>query len=447
MSTAPAAAPGDALARLRTAVADVARCVGAGPADADLVELIAGAERAKRALAAVQAEASAALGASVRAAEAAAGVPAARRGRSVGPQVALARGVSQHLGGRHAGAARALVEELPETLRALRSGSIEEWTATKVVQATACLGREDRARVDRGLAAVFARPGVGAATVIGSARALAQQADPAAAVARARKAATERCVSLRPAPDTMTYLTALLPVAEGVAVHAALLTAVREHAATRAPGDDRGRGQVMADTLVERVTGRDPHTEAVPVVVHLVMDTDTLLAAGTASASVPGHGPVPARIARELLATATEAGQAWVRRSFTAPDDHRLVGLDSSARVFPAGLAAFLRARDQRCATPHCDAPIRHLDHVEPHARGGATSAVNGQGLCEACNHTKELPGFSATRDPVTGVTALRTPTGHAYGSSPPPVLGHPLLPDELDPTRVWLRRVLGTAA
>ncbi|EFD74774.1 conserved hypothetical protein [Mycobacterium tuberculosis GM 1503] len=47
----------------------------------------------------------------------------------------------------------------------------------------------------------------------------------------------------------MTYLTALLPVAQGVSVYAALTRA----ADTRCDG--RSRGQVMADTLVERVTG------------------------------------------------------------------------------------------------------------------------------------------------------------------------------------------------
>ncbi|NIZ90560.1 DUF222 domain-containing protein [Kineosporiaceae bacterium B12] len=405
--------------------------VQCGSSDAELVDVIAAAELAKRALAAVQARATAVLSRSVRTAEAAAGVPAAKRGKSVGPQVAAARRVSPHQGGRLVGAALALVDDLPETLAALRSGVVEEWTATKVVQATVCLAREDRARVDAALAGEFSRPGIGAASVIGSARALAQQVDPASAVARARKAANERCVSIRPAPDTMTYVTALLPVADGVAVHAALLTAVSKHAASREPGDERGRGQVMADTLVQRITGRNPHTDPVPVVVHLVMPTDTLLDAGDVSASVPGHGPVPAAIARELLACAAEAGQAWVRRLFTSPDSSQLVALESRQRAFPAGLAAFLRARDQRCATPFCDAPIRHLDHVQPHARGGPTTADNGQGLCEACNHTKELPGFRSVRDPVSGVTTLTTPTGHTYASSPPPVLGHSVLPPE----------------
>ncbi|MDO6145615.1 HNH endonuclease, partial [Paenarthrobacter aurescens] len=75
---------------------------------------------------------------------------------------------------------------------------------------------------------------------------------------------SERMVSLRPAPDTMTYLTALLPVAQGVAVYKALTQAADS---ARSSGDAGSggasgsgsavptRGQVMADTLVERITG------------------------------------------------------------------------------------------------------------------------------------------------------------------------------------------------
>ena len=75
----------------------------------------------------------------------------------------------------------------------------------------------------------------------------------AAVVARRRRAESERRVSLRPAPDTMSQLSALLPVAQGVAVYAAL---ARSADTARAGGDARSRGQIMADTLVERVTGQ-----------------------------------------------------------------------------------------------------------------------------------------------------------------------------------------------
>ena len=58
-------------------------------------------------------------------------------------------------------------------------------------------------------------------------------------------------MSCRPAPDLMTYVTALVPVAWGVAVYAAL---VKHAAAAKAVGDPRSRGQLMADEFVHRIT-------------------------------------------------------------------------------------------------------------------------------------------------------------------------------------------------
>jgi hypothetical protein len=45
--------------------------------------------------------------------------------------------------------------------------------------------------------------------------------DSQAVVDRAAKAEADRTVTIRPAPDCMTYVTALLPVAQGVGVYAA----------------------------------------------------------------------------------------------------------------------------------------------------------------------------------------------------------------------------------
>ncbi len=71
----------------------------------------------------------------------------------------------------------------------------------------------------------------------------------------------------------MTYVTALLPVAQGVAVHAAL---TREAATKRAAGDPRTQGQVMADSFVERVTGQ-ASAAAVPAAVTVVLSDSALL--------------------------------------------------------------------------------------------------------------------------------------------------------------------------
>jgi hypothetical protein len=99
--------------------------------------------------------------------------------------------------------------------------------------------------------------------------------------------------------------------------------------------------------------------------------------------------------------------------------------MDSKARLFPERLRRFLQARDDTCRTPYCDAPIRHHDHIIPWHQDGPTSTSNGQGLCEACNHVKELPGWAARVAPGPRHTVeVTTPTGHSYRSTAPPPPG-----------------------
>jgi hypothetical protein len=245
--------------------------------------------------------------------------------------------------------------------------------------------------------------------------------DPKSVVDRARKAATDRRVTCRPAPDTMAYLSALLPVQQAVAAYAAL-TKTAESA--RAAGDPRSRGQVMADTLVQRVTGQAA-AAAVPIQISLVITDRALLAGDTEPALLPGYGPVPAGLARQWVGTDPDVA-IWLRRLYTHPGTGDLIGMDSTARAFAGGLRTFIRLRDGTCRTPYCDAPIRHTDHPHPHAAGGETSAINSQGLCEACNYTKQAPGWRARPGPGDRHTIITTtPTGHSYHSTAPPLPGH----------------------
>ncbi len=430
--TAVAAVP--RAAEVRSLVDEVRDLAVAG-GDAARVEQLPLLEELKRATSAAQARVTAALVASQRAAQLAAGVPAERASRGVAEQVALARGESPHLGGRFVGTATALVDEMPCTFDALAAGRITEWTATCLVRETAVLQAHDRAEVDAGLDRMLRAAGTSQGRLVRAAKALAQGLDAAAAVARSSRAVADRRVTIRPAPDTMVLVSALLPVTEGVATFAALRRAAARAAAT---GDPRGRGQVMADTLVARVTGRDPVDDPVDVHVDLVITDDTLLGGGTAAATVRSRGvlpvPVPAAVARRLVAGAGAADRVWLRRLRATADGSAVVSMDSRARRFPASLARLVEVADQSCRTPWCDAPIAETDHVEAYADDGPTSRDNAQGLCRRCNLVKQALGWSAQRDP-DGTVRTTTPTGHTYVSAPPPLLGcPPTLGDGPDP-------------
>jgi hypothetical protein len=423
---------------------------------AELVAMVAALEDLKSAACALQAEATVALDRAERDRQAHQGVPTKRRGLGVGAQVGLARRESPHRGSALLGAAKVWLSKMPHTFGALRAGQLSEHRPMLLVQETACLDVEDRREIDALLCAdPSALAGMGTRQLVASVRGHAARLDPAAVVRRARRAESERCVTLRPAPDTMAYLTALLPVAQGVAVYAALCRAADAAAASSgsvpsSPGSPglpatdvpagtgiggpsdrqqdaqaqarRGRGQIMADTLVELVTGQSS-ASAVPVTVHLVLSDRTLLGAGHETGHVRGGGPVPAQVARELVAAGIDADAAWLRRLYADPGGD-LVAMTSRARFHPEGLAEFLRIRDQGiCRTPYCGAPVRHLDHIVPAAAGGATTAANGESLCVACNLAKEAPGWA--REPVERAgpghpVRTTTPTGHEYLSRAP---------------------------
>jgi hypothetical protein len=125
--------------------------------------------------------------------------------------------------------------------------------------------------------------------------------------------------------------------------------------------------------------------------------------------------------------------QTLLRRLYAASDSGQLVAMESRSRLFPRALAELIRLRDQTCRTPWREAPIRHTDHVVPYAEGGSTSLANGQGLCQACNHAKQAPGWSARPRPgppgPVNQVEVTTPTGHRYRSAAPTVLGEAARP------------------
>ena len=184
--------------------------------------------------------------------------------------------------------AKALVKEMPHTYAALTAGTLTWYRARVLVSETACLSLPDRRTVDRRVCGdLAALHGVGTRKLAASARKAGYELDPVSIVRRAAKAENERYVSLRPAPDCMTWLTALLPVAQGVACYAALKAAATSGIAT---GDGRGLGQLMADTLVTRITGQTT-ADAVPIGLHLVMPSHALL--GGDCAAGPDRRPRP----------------------------------------------------------------------------------------------------------------------------------------------------------
>jgi hypothetical protein len=375
--------------------------------ESEAVDRIRVLEELKSACAAAQARETAALRELRCTEEASRGVPVRDRGRGLGAEVALARRVSPRRGSQELGLARALVDEMPRTLASLTAGEISESKATVMVRETAWLPVEARRQVDEVMADRLAV--VGERRLGGEARAHAQRLDPAAAVKHTDRAVNERRVSVRPAPGGMAYLTALVPMQQAVACLANLRRSAASAVGTGKTAE-RSQDQVMADLLVERVTGQCS-AEDVPVEVHLVMTDRALLGADETPAWLVGHGPVPSGTARRTVRD-TDA-EVFLRRLYTAPRTGQLVQMDSKRREFTGMLRRMVILREDTCRTPWCDAPVRHIDHATPARDGGATDWENASGLCAACNYAKENPGWEHRAD--SAELEVTTPTGHRY--------------------------------
>ena len=519
---------------------------GGRPLDAARIDRIATLERMKGACAAAQARLCADL-LTDRLANEHAATDGTRRPfdpdqvrRGVAAEIGLARQQSPHRARRMLGLAQALTTEMPCTLAALAIGATSEYRAELIAQEFGCLTPVDRMIADREIGPKLA--GLGDLRSRHAAAGIAGRLDPAAVLAKIRGAVADRRVSIRPAPDTMLRLSALLPLGPGMGAFFALRRCADLGGCE---GDERSRDQFMADELVARLTNApagvanginnatnppagvannapagvannppagvadtatptdppageantNPPTDPpageangindvtdppagladpdVPVTsatsgstsgtartatapvepaeqtgcdaygaplgpggtldLQLVMTDRALLDGDDEPARVTGYGPIPAVLARHLIAATAGAGsgksekldagaaKAFVRRLFTDPDTGQLVAMDSRAREFPEAARRFLIARDQICRTPWCDAPIRHIDHITPAARGGPTTIGNGQGLCANCNYTKESPDWTIAAKPDGRITTT-TPTGYSTDSRPPPL-------------------------
>lgn len=448
------------------------------------IDRIAAMEQLRGALAGAQLAEEVAFADRQRTEQTAAGVRSRDLGRGICEQIGYARRISPVAAAHHLGLGQALIGRLPEAFGKLRTGQVSEAQCQILSTRTSHLSDVDAMIVDAAIA-----PRMAGWNISATEQAVNQAAyhiDPRAFVDRRGKAEHDRRVWVRPAPDCMSIVSALLPAAQGVAVYASLRKAAETG---RGTGDRRGLGQIMADTVVERVTGQS-QAHLVPVQVNLTISSETLLG-GHQPGWLQDYGQLPAEHARtiaagdppgchrclgehspslahcpgpadqragdplnprknaepaaafsnpdgcpeELLDTDgadsalgpdLDRARAWIMRVLTDPITGVATNMDSRRRIFDGNARRFITVRDRACREPYCSSPIRHADHITPHRRGGRTSIDNGQGLCERGNYVKDMPGWTTSRGERPGEIITTTPTGHRYRTLPPPQTGLP---------------------
>jgi Domain of unknown function (DUF222) len=189
--------------------------------DAARIDRIARLEKLRAVTAAVQAAESVKFAQSQVAGQITADVHPDAIGRGIADQIGLACRISPFAAARRLNTARVWWFELPDTYHQLVAGELHERVAETVVTETRHLDAEQRRRVDEQLReAGIAGMGVKAAAA--AARKAGYEADREGYTKRGRTERQHRRVGIRPAPDTMAFLTGYLPVEQGVACYAAL---------------------------------------------------------------------------------------------------------------------------------------------------------------------------------------------------------------------------------
>ncbi|MGO1594069.1 MAG: DUF222 domain-containing protein, partial [Ancrocorticia sp.] len=193
-------------------IRDILRNAPTGASEAACISRVSVLEDIKSAAAAAQARETAMFLHHRGISEREAGVPIKKRGLGVGSEIALARRESPQAGSRAVRMAHTLTTTMPNALAALTDGRLAEFTAQKITDEVTALDPPAIAAIDTRMASRYGKAGT--KRITGEVRALANQIDPAAQVKRHKIAKSRRSVTVRPAPDAMAYLTALLPMGQ-----------------------------------------------------------------------------------------------------------------------------------------------------------------------------------------------------------------------------------------
>ena len=269
---------------------------------------------------------------------------------------------------------------------------------------------------------------------------------PETIVERQRTAFDQRRVWLRPEPDGMSWLSAILPAEAALGIYHQLTTAARGE---QAAGDSRTVDQLRTDILTDLLGGRSQsndgaagkgrsgagastkadttesadagggscrisHGPRARAEILVIINAETLFGADDRPAELLGYGPISPETARRMARKAAR----WTPAE-RDPGSEEVLRIGRSRRP-SAGLKRFLRARDGTCRFPGCraNAVISEIDHTKPWAQGGTTDHDNLEHLCRR-HHLFKTQGFWKAHQPSPGIIEWTSPGGRRYRTEP----------------------------
>lgn len=320
---------------------------------------------------------------------------------------------------------QALANELPDTLGALRDGSITYQHAQQLVDEASALDAGEKREFEQA-----ALPVAKAATppqFRHSARKLRERMHPETIEARRQRAEKDRHIEFVPGRDGMAWLSLYNTAATTLSI----FNAAHETAQSlKSSGDERTKRQIAADVVVDALmagmtgeSGQVTHETAagpsassgIRPTVFVTVPALTLLEREDDPAELDGYGPIDPAMARELAAQAPS-----FIRLLTHPETGAVLSVGRDRYTVPADLRRALELRDETCRFPGCNrrAIDCEIDHTHDWQFGGATEISNLACLCAPHHRLKHLTRWSVEQGD-DGTMTWTSPLGRQYVTRP----------------------------
>ncbi|MFJ6375747.1 DUF222 domain-containing protein [Pseudarthrobacter oxydans] len=401
------------------------------------LDVLAGVARSEAKLAAVKARAVQVLAAATSVVNGPPSSPqeATAQDRSLVAEVGCALVIGDRAAGALLAESHALATALPRTLAALGSGTISWAHAREMVDQTVGLDRAGAAALEAHFLDPDTPRPAGAATIgempacrfKAKARTWRERHHPESLEKRHAKGVADRRVEYRPDQDGMAWLSAYLPADQAIAGWNRLNALSR---AAQGPTEPRTLTQLSADHFAQAILtsgtktsigdGAGIGTDLTPsssirAQVLVTVPVLSLMGVTDEPAMLDGYGPIPASMARDLVANGADS----FYRVLVDPRDGAPLEIGRSSYRVTKAMRNWLRLRDGQCPFPGCSNPSldNEADHLLAWHHGGTTGISNLGQPCpkhHKLRHTSRWKPTPATKNQPPGWTS---PTGRHYTS------------------------------
>ncbi len=430
--------------------AEVARSVcGVPPANDplaaiadDCLDILSGVARTEARVAALKAETTATYAGSARAV-APPDMPVQAQEMAIAAEVGCVLAIGDRAAGSLLAQSYVLATSLPRTLAALQSGTVSWQHARVMVDETATLDRDAAAALETHFLdpdAPRSAPDCPAGEMPAyrlrrKARAWRERNQPDSIEKRHAKGVEDRCLEYAPEQDGMARVSAYLPSDKAMAIwnrYTALARGLQgpneERTLTQLRADlfaaaalrgDRGcsrcnratsgadDGDTSAKGLADTPTPRAEVLVTVPVF--------SLLGATDEPAMLDGYGPIPASMARELVANGADS----FYRVLVDPRDGAPLEIGRTSYRITKAMRRWLRLRDGKCPFPGCNnnSLDNEADHLLAWHHGGTTGISNLGQPCPRHHRLRHASGWRPTPGTMTQPPGWISPSGRKYQS------------------------------